>query len=272
MVSGVTTPEDGASHIPVPGLGSKSMNPEEEKQWKNTRKGFKHELILTLRELDFSFREAAQAIDAIFLSIKEALLRKEDVGVEGFGRWYVGETPREKRRKWRFGKVIQLKPYKVLFEIDANALSQSLNAQWKPHPSWESGRKAKPKLRGRKLALFLQQQEQQRRDLLLTQYSRTILKFLTDELYLEDPVFFWVLRHNSGWFYGEATEIPATEKRSVPFMDAAEVIKATKSDYRYQKWSNGAIEAVRWYARWSTRLKVEPDIWKEAEQLVSSRR
>ena len=183
------------------------MSAEKQQQWKNRRAGFKHELVVTLVDSDFSYREAEKIVNTIFTSIKEALLRKDEVAVEGFGRWRVKELPQAQRRKWRFGKVIILKRYEISFEIERGALLQAGRAEWNPHPSWQARRSKKPKLRGRKLALFLQQQEKERHEMLLTQYARLILKFFQHELRLQDVQLFWTLRHGS-WFYGAVSEIP----------------------------------------------------------------
>ena len=120
--------------------------------WKNIRKGFKHEFVLTLVDRGLSNREALQIVNATFACLKEALLRREPVHMEGFGRWYVEEVTR--RRSWRFGKIIISKPYKVSFEIDARTLARAKAESWCPHPSWEVQRNHKPKLRGRKLVAF----------------------------------------------------------------------------------------------------------------------
>ncbi|HLH55028.1 MAG TPA: HU family DNA-binding protein [Verrucomicrobiae bacterium] len=242
------------------------MKVAKKQPWKGSRKGFKYELILTLVDRGFSVREAQHTVYAIFSAIKEALLRKDKVELEGFGRWHVKEIPQ--RRAWRFGKIIQRKPFAVSFEIDAEAFAQASGEAWEPHPGWEARCKQKPKLRGRKLAAFLEEQEEQRRAELLDKYTRLIVRFIRNELYGEDLQMFWILRHK-GWFHGPASEVPATERHAVDVSKAAEVIQATKPSNVFQPWPNGTLDGVQWYARWSTRLKVEADIWKEAEQLAA---
>lgn len=243
------------------------MKAAKRKRWKDTRKGFKHELVCILVERGFSFRQAEKAVNAIFSSIKAALLRRESINVHGFGQWYVEQAPREKIRAWRFGKVILRKPYKVSFEMDPKAFSQHSGEPWNPHPSWAARCKKRPKLRGRQLLAHLEEQEHQRQAKLLDQYTRMIVSFVQNQLYCEDVQQFWILR-DTPWFYGQVSEIPVAETRSVAATQAAELIRTTKSGNLPRTWPNGIIEAVRWYARWSTRLEVEPDIWREAEQFA----
>lgn len=256
-------------HPAVEMAGKQSfMNTETQKQWKQSRSGFKHELALTLVDQGFSFREADQIVHAIFSAMKTALLRKESIIVEGFGRWHI-EGPLTPNRGWRFGKVIQLKPYKITFEIEAAALAQAGAENWNPHPAWQAQSSRKPKLKGRKLALSLRQQAEQRYRELLRQYTRLIVKFIGDELPCRDLLQFWTLRHG-GWFYGQASEVPQSEKHAVNFSEAAAVIGSTKLGDLPLPWPDGEIEAMRWYARWSTRLDVDPEIWKEAESWAAA--
>ncbi len=76
-------------------------------------KGFK-ELVLipALTEQELTVREARAAIDAVFASIKEALLRHERVDLP-IGNFTVVENPKE--RGWRFGTVVILDKYRVDF-------------------------------------------------------------------------------------------------------------------------------------------------------------
>jgi nucleoid DNA-binding protein len=213
-----------------------------------------------------SNRDALQIVNATFVCLKEALLRREPVNIEGFGRWYVEEVTR--RRSWRFGKIIISKPYKVSFEIDGQALARAKAEPWCPHPSWEVQRNHEPKLRGRKLVAFLEEQERQRRSELLDEYKQIILRFLQGAMCGEDPLLFWTLRHGS-WFHGAVSEVPAGSAGTVSINEAPRVITSTKPKQRSRGSANTAIEGIQWYARWSTRLKVERDLWQEAERTVA---
>jgi len=117
----------------------------QKKRWKNTRRGFKHELILSLVDLGFSFRKAEQCVACIFSVIKQGLLRNENVDIEGFGQRYVQDLSNSNRRKWRFGKVITERARKVRFEIDRQALFQFFENDWTPHPSWDEKCRTKTK-------------------------------------------------------------------------------------------------------------------------------
>lgn len=55
---------------------TKPMNAAKNEPWKNTRNGFKHELVRILTEQGFSRGEAEEVIEAIFSSIKVALFAK----------------------------------------------------------------------------------------------------------------------------------------------------------------------------------------------------
>lgn len=243
--------------------GIKQTNSATGKLWKNTRKGFKHELVCVLVDRGFSFREADKTVDAIFSSIKDALLRRESVTVEGFGRWSVKER-RGSRRRWRFGKVITLRPYTISFQVDSDALSRAFYQSWEPHPSW-LGRCSKTKRKRRRLVVSLEQREQRRRDQLRTRYTKLIVKFVQDHLITDDWPLFWTLRQTS-WFSGPASEIPKDEIHATNIDEAQKVIDHTKPMERAVRWPNGTIDGMQWYARWSQRLKVERDVWREAER------
>ena len=81
--------------------------------------GFKERLISNLREQcpDVTYREAADLVTIVIDVIKERLRRREEVFIEGFGRFRVVRNP-EKRRAWKFGRVttIHAQPYRVVFE------------------------------------------------------------------------------------------------------------------------------------------------------------
>ena len=230
------------------------------KPWKEARLGFKHELIQTLMDQGFTYREAEDSIEAIFQTIKSALLHRENVTVERFGTWSLKEVePGRIRRRFRFGKIIELKPWKIRFQIEEHALECAYDPDWRPHSSWTEARKRPQKLRGKKLAEFLRRQREE----LKYSYVRTIIRFFGDELPGEDWEMIWQLRFNSPWYGGEVTNTRSSELR--PFEDAQEVIRETQPLEFVGQWVNRTIDLVRWYARWTSKLDVDPEIWKEAE-------
>ena len=223
------------------------------------RKGFKHELILALLARDFTFWEAELLIESTFDSVKHALLRKEDVAIERFGTWQV--VARSTQRKWRFGKVIEPKPYKIVFQADESALAAAWDPDWKAHPAWEKTRTKPPTLRGRKLAEWHRAQ----RDSLRDQYIKTIVAFFRDDPTAQDWPMFWNVRWHSPWFAGEAARTQPANSELRPIEAAAQVIKASRPLAVSKDSSSRMIDYVCWYARWTQRLIVDADLWNEAE-------
>ena len=82
-------------------------------RWSSKRKGFKHRLVLALRAHDFKYRQATAVVEAIFATMKEALLRHEAVEFP-FGSLYVRESMAG--RVVRFGKVITVRKFKVAWK------------------------------------------------------------------------------------------------------------------------------------------------------------
>ena len=79
--------------------------------WASKRKGFKHKLVLDLREKGFSHREATAIVTVIFDSMKQALKRHEPVELP-FLILYLKKNP--EGRAYRFGKLVRLrKKYSV---------------------------------------------------------------------------------------------------------------------------------------------------------------
>ncbi len=81
--------------------------------WAQSREGFKHKLVAALTAKGFSYREADKIISAIFESMKQAILRREPVELP-FGTLRVIE--KDTGRKWRFGRVIRFRPYKIILD------------------------------------------------------------------------------------------------------------------------------------------------------------
>jgi hypothetical protein len=42
--------------------------------------------------------------------------------IDGFGSWSINQRDARKRQAWRFGKVVTLKNYEVIFKMEDDAL------------------------------------------------------------------------------------------------------------------------------------------------------
>lgn len=238
----------------------------EKNVWKDARKGFRHELRLILVEVGFSYRTAEAIIKTVFETIKTGLLSKEDVAIEDFGTWSIETTPPDKGRAWRFGKVTAIRPHRVVFTMDDEALSRWSDKTWNPHRAWQITRTRKPRLKGRKLAEFEAREKRERDKRLLKEYTRTIIRFFLDELYAENLNLFWMLRWNSDWYRNEIHRVPPDPSELCSIERAVEVINETRPQQFSSIWVNRAIDSVCWYARWTSRLTVDKEIWREAER------
>ena len=241
------------------------MQPQTTK-WKERRHGFKNELILTLVDEGFTVRESEAVVEAIFDAIKTSLLKHEDVYIEGFGAWTVEERAPKARRGYRFGRAVTFRHRKIRFRMEDYALLHAYDPAWQPHTSWSNARKQPKKLRGKKLAELLRRQEELRLQALYVSYVRAIVRFFGDQLYAEDWHMFWGLRWNTKWFEIEAKRTHSEIRNLRPIYDATQIIEETKPTVLAKQWSNRLIELICWYARWTTQLDVDQDLWKEAEQ------
>jgi nucleoid DNA-binding protein len=233
--------------------------------WSEKRRGFKHELILTLFDLGYTYSKAKKVVEIIISSIKAALARKEQVVIDGFGAWKVEKC--NSPRAWRFGKVTLQNPYRINFKCDENAFFQpSTRSSWKPHPGWEKSRKKSQALRGRKLAEFERQQAEEREQALFDTYSDTIVDFFMREIQAENWGMIWMLRfHHSGWYLGEVKQTRFA-KRPRSIEDAKKVIKETKPLELPRNPNNRVIALLQWYARWTTQIDVHSELWGLAER------
>ncbi len=75
----------------------------------------------------FSKREAAQAVDAVFELMKEALERGEKVKVSGFGSFVVREKKPRKGRNPQTGEEIEISSRRVLVFRPSPVLRKVLN-------------------------------------------------------------------------------------------------------------------------------------------------
>ena len=233
-------------------------------KWADKRLGFKHELILTLLEDGFTYREAEDIIEVMLASLKASLLRREDVTVENFGSWHVREASRS--RGYRFGKVVRFKKYKLQFRMEDDALLFAFDPAWKPHASWADTEKRSPKLSRKQRAELARKHEAQRIQTLYLKYVRAIVRFFIGSLIGEDWDMFWAWRWNTSWYVSEADFHRPLKKELRSIDDVENVIAQTKPAALDQQWSNRVIDLLQWYARWSVRLDVERNLWDQAER------
>jgi nucleoid DNA-binding protein len=147
--------------------GSVNVTSSTTTAWKDKRAGFKHELIATLVDQGFTYAKAGELVRAIFDAIANALRRKDEVIVDGFGRWWVEKLPPSKTtRKWKLGKIAVPKPRKVRFTLEDNALLDAWDSSWKPHRAWAEAELGTPKQRRIRLAESERNREKQDRDAL----------------------------------------------------------------------------------------------------------
>ena len=237
--------------------------------WAGKRPGFKHELILILREvphLDVTYQEAERIVEAILYSIKNALLQKENVCVEGFGSWNV--VPQEPIPKWKLGKVVQMKPYRLKFKIEKYALTKASRLTWNPHPKWRQTEMRPVTLRGKKKEEFKLREAQQARDCLLAQYRQTIMKFFHRYLGPTHWERFWWIRWNTEWFSSEYASAEAAAKEKL-FIESAESVMRSAQLDEPPVPENRIIDQVRWYARWTAQIEFDAELWAEAERTVT---
>jgi nucleoid DNA-binding protein len=234
--------------------------------WAEQRRGFKHELILTLFDLGYTYSKAKEVIETIISSIKAALARKEEVVIDGFGAWKIAKCTSP--RAWRFGKVIVEKTYRVNFRCDEDAFFHpSTRSVWKPHPGWKKTRKRSQALRGRKLAEFQRQQAKAREQALLDRYVKIIVDFFMREIQGEDWRMIWMLRfNNSQWYWGEVEQTRSVTKRLRSIKEAEQVIKETEPSKLPRDSNNRVIALIQWYARWTAEIDVDRKLWEFAER------
>ena len=233
-------------------------------RWADKRLGFKHELVRTLVDEGFTYREALKIVDSIFDSIRTSLLRKEQVTIENFGSWFIS-LPKA-RRAYRFGKVINFKPGKVRFRMDDDALLFAFDPKWKPHASWVETEKRPPRLSPKQREELDRQQELERRQNLYLKYVRAIVKFFAGSLQTENWDMFWVLRWNTNWYAAEAKQHRPSPQNLLPIDEVGTIIEKTRPAELSTNRQNRVIELVCWYARWTAQLDVDGDLWDQAER------
>ena len=96
-------------------MGKQLKSSRKEGRRSNARRGFKYKLILELAKKGFTIREACRTVEVIFETIIAALRLKDTVETP-IGTFSVKTN--EKRRGWRFGRVVVFKKSSVEFKFD----------------------------------------------------------------------------------------------------------------------------------------------------------
>jgi nucleoid DNA-binding protein len=224
------------------------------KRTPNAKAGFKYHLTLELMKIELTRREADSLIDSIFDCIRAAIRANEVVNVEGFGVWH--SIPVPYRRAWKFGRVIQRPPRMVQFvsapELDKAVTNAVVNLS-------------------RKIKRKAEQPNQTQRDTGVdsssARYAQVIRHFLVHELQIENHSLFWAMV-DSPWAKN-ALEIGRHETRSkLSVVHAQQAIDETRPRSLPSQSSNLSIELACWYARWVSRLDIDPAVWRDAEYEV----
>jgi len=208
-------------------------------------RGFK-ELVLipALRKQELSVREARAVIDAVFGSIKDALMRHERVELP-IGVFSVERNP-EKRRAWRFGQVTILYAHKYRIDFSPSDELELAVADAPPSPP-------RPKRKKKLSPLEIP--------------TQLIVDFIRENVQPGNwNLFFRELRAGAG------PSIPAMFKRAQPKPDeirplseAAQVIAEwAPKEMPADSWDH-LYACLEWFARWSQRV-IPGAVWQEAMQ------
>jgi integration host factor subunit beta len=88
----------------------------------------KSDLIATLAEQkNLKFDEAAQIIEALFGSIKEAMVAGDRVEIRGFGSFKIKDYKGYKGRNPKTGSVVQVQPKRLPFFRPGKELKEFIN-------------------------------------------------------------------------------------------------------------------------------------------------
>jgi integration host factor subunit beta len=208
---------------------------------KNAHRGSKHQIIQALMEHGSTYRKAEHVLTIVLDSITAAIRRGDSVEIDGFGSW---SFVRQKAgRVWRFGKVINQRPKRLVFTFTGDLTPFASSADV-------------PQDHG------VTQEDD------LTRYVKNIRKFLLDDLYAEDYHLFWVLRWNSGWFHN--TFAAAENQARYSLDQVRQAIDESRPGSFPVGGTTRSIDLVCWYARWCSALDVKRNLWTEAERIVSS--
>jgi integration host factor subunit beta len=80
------------------------------------------------REMDIPKQEAEAGVNLFFQSIKEAILRGEEIEIRGFGSFRFRKRTSRAGRNPRTGEPVKVPPKKVLYFKPSKLLKQMLNS------------------------------------------------------------------------------------------------------------------------------------------------
>jgi integration host factor subunit beta len=80
------------------------------------------------REMDIPKQEAEEGVNLFFQSIKEAILRGEEIEIRGFGSFRFRKRTSRAGRNPRTGEPVRVPPKKVLYFKPSKLLKELLNS------------------------------------------------------------------------------------------------------------------------------------------------
>jgi integration host factor subunit beta len=80
------------------------------------------------REMDIPKQEAEEGVNLFFRSIKEAILRGEEIEIRGFGSFRFRKRTSRAGRNPRTGEPVRVPPKKVLYFKPSKLLKELLNS------------------------------------------------------------------------------------------------------------------------------------------------
>ncbi|HUU37984.1 MAG TPA: HU family DNA-binding protein [Candidatus Desulfaltia sp.] len=80
------------------------------------------------REMDIPKQEAEEGVNIFFQSIKETILRGEEIEIRGFGSFRFRKRTSRAGRNPRTGEPVKVPPKKVLYFKPSKLLKQMLNS------------------------------------------------------------------------------------------------------------------------------------------------
>ena len=80
------------------------------------------------REMDIPKQEAEEGVNLFFHSIKEAILRGEEIEIRGFGSFRFRKRTSRSGRNPRTGEPVKVPPKKVLYFKPSKLLKELINS------------------------------------------------------------------------------------------------------------------------------------------------
>ncbi len=80
------------------------------------------------REMDIPKQEAEEGVNLFFQSIKEAILKGEEIEIRGFGSFRFRKRTSRAGRNPRTGEPVRVPPKKVLYFKPSKLLKEMLNS------------------------------------------------------------------------------------------------------------------------------------------------